>query len=215
MPVKFLRRKSWKTASPWTDVRYTDAVNTKTVLSFVVLLCCAVVCSQRMPFGITGRAMLAMLPEVKKELNQTKAQDRALQGRIKELGESAQKGGQVIDFANPMSMLDPAVDEVLTDEQKKRIEELFIQANSGYALLDKRVAALMSLTEEQNASLRAINSKANTEIIADYQKARTSGAVKAVQKKHDDFGLQMEALLTKDQSEKFKQMQGKPFKFKS
>lgn len=171
--------------------------------------------AQKMPVGVTGRAMILMAPDVKKEIRITKDQDKQIQKAIKDLSDAAKGGGLSFDLTNPMAALDPALDSILNDDQKKRLDELFVQSNGGFALLDKKVAAPLQLTEEQLTKLTALSGQANSEAMNAFQHARSAGSFKAIQKKHDEFGLQMKGVLTPEQAAKFETMQGKPFKFKT
>lgn len=174
----------------------------------------AVATAQRMPFGITGRSLLVSMGDVKKELKLTKEQDKQIMKAIQDYGEAAKQGQASFDFMDPMAGVDPALEAILNDEQKVRLEQLFVQANGGFALVDKKVAAALKLTDEQKAAIKKIADQANSDALNSMRTAHSPGSVKAVQKKHDEAGDQMKALLTPEQATEFAAMQGKPFKFR-
>ena len=164
--------------------------------------------------GVDGRFMIATSPDVRKELKITKEQDKKLQEAVKEMGASAQGGALPpgFDMMNPMGMLDPKLEEILDETQKHRLEELFVQSNGGYALLDKKVAAALELTDEQKSAVKEIDSE-RRKAVMDGMSAGASG-YKGLKKKVEECGAKMLAVLTPEQTKKLEEMKGKPFKFR-
>jgi len=164
--------------------------------------------------GVQGRFGIAMMPEAKKELKLTKDQEKKMQEAVKELDASTHGGAlpSGFDLMNPMSALDPKIDEILDETQKKRMEEMFLWVNGGYALLDARSAAALELTDEQKTAAKEIDAERRKEMM-DSLRAGASG-YKAIKKKTEECGVKLFALLTPDQVKKFDELKGKQFKFR-
>ena len=104
--------------------------------------------------------------------------------------------------------LQKKVDEILLPNQKERLEELSIQVRRGQALSDNKVAAKLSLTDDQKEKLKAIS--------GDYQQKfrdlRQGGGppnFEEMQKLRTEEGDKEMAVLTSEQKEQFTKLQGK------
>jgi len=164
--------------------------------------------------GVQGRFGIAMMPEAKKELKLTKDQEKKMQEAVKELGASA-NGGSLpsgFDLMNPMSALDPKIEEILDETQKKRMEEMFLWVNGGFALLDAKVAIALELTDEQKAAAKELDS-VRRKAMMEQMRAGMSG-YKAMKKDAEECGVKLLALLTPEQAKKFEELKGKQFKFR-
>lgn len=171
--------------------------------------------AQLMPGMTVGRGMLVLAPDSGKELKVTKEQNKKIQAAIQESEKRTRAGDfSGFDMNNPMAFLDPTLEEILTLEQKARLEELFIQRNGGSALLDKKVAAAMELTETQTESVKAIDREARPETMKLMMNLRSKKDADKLKEHQKAIGLKMLAVLTPEQSAKFEAAKGKPFKFK-
>ena len=184
------------------------------ILSLLVL--CSAALGQQMPIGTTPRMMLAMSPDVKKEIKLTKDQEKKILTAMQDFAKSAQSGqfGAGFNMANPMAAMDPLLEPILNDAQKQRLEELFIQLNGGYALTDPKVAAALELADGQKEQVEAIDKEATEELTGMLSSVKSNKDLKAAKAKHKEFGEKIRALLTAEQAAKFVAMQGKAFKFK-
>ncbi len=180
----------------------------------VAMIVAAVCMAQRSPTGTTNRTMLAMMPDVKKELKVTKDQDKNIQAAMKEMQEKAQSGQIRIDLSDPMASFDIDMGPILDDAQKVRLEELYAQYNGGFALADPKFVIALAINEETLAKIKAIKATAARELPQMLMNARSASAAKEADKKREEFSLQMLALLTDEKKAKFETMKGKPFKFK-
>lgn len=187
----------------------------KRSLALVALLAVSIAIAQRSPTGNTNRTLLAMMPDVKKELKVTKDQDKKIQAAMKDLQEKAQSGQIAIDFTDPMSSFDIDFGPILDDAQKLRLEELYAQYNGGFALADSKVSRALAINEETLAAIKAIKATAARELPQMLMQARSAGAAKEADKKREEFSQQMLALLTHEQKAKFETMKGKAFRFKT
>lgn len=168
-----------------------------------------------MPGMTVGRGMLVLAPDSGKELKVTKEQNKKIQAAIQESEKRTRAGDfSGFDMNNPMAFLDPTLEEILTPEQRARLEELFIQRNGGSALLDKKVAAAMELTETQTESVKTIDREARPETMKLMMNLRSKKDADKLKEHQKAIGLKMLAVLTPEQSAKFEAAKGKPFKFK-
>ena len=158
--------------------------------------------------------MIAMMPEAKKELKLTKDQEKKMNQAVNEMGDSANGGALPagFDMMNPMASLDPKLDDILDETQKKRMEEMFLWVNGGYALLDAKVATALELTDEQKAAAKALESERKKEMMS--LLAAGASGYKSIKKNAEECGVKLLALLTPDQAKKFEELKGKQFKFR-
>ncbi len=186
------------------------------IIAPAFLLLLAAVCpAQRSMTGATSRLMLVMTPDVKKEIKVTKDQDKKIQEAIKAMQAEVQAGTRPMDLSDPMGSFDLDFTPILDDAQRMRLEELFIQANSGYALIDPKVAVALGLTNEQKQSVKTAKTEALTELMKLMGEMRSASAMKALKKRHEEIGVKMLDILTADQKTKLETLKGKPFKFKT
>jgi hypothetical protein len=114
--------------------------------------------------------------------------------------------------------LDEAYSKPISAEGKKRLGELFVQANDGLSVLDSTVSVQLVLTDEQKESIKATLRDSN-KLIKDEQ-TKLEKNIK-VEKRLDynqlckDCGEKFKALLTEGQLKKLELLKGKEFKFKS
>jgi hypothetical protein len=179
-----------------------------------IVFLAAVCLAQRSPTGTTSRTMLAMMPDVKKELKVTKGQDKQIIAAMKEMEQRAQNGQLSLDLSDPMASFDVDMGPILDDAQEQRLEGLYAQYNGGFALADAKFVSALAINEETLAKVKAIKSTAARELPQMLMNARSASAAKEADKKREEFSIQMLALLSDEQKAKFEAMKGKPFKFK-
>ncbi|HRK21099.1 MAG TPA: hypothetical protein PLX06_04795, partial [Fimbriimonadaceae bacterium] len=105
--------------------------------------------------GTYGRTILALMPDVQRELKLSKDQARKVQDAVKRVEEEMSTGKISFDFLNPLAGVDETLPTILDAAQAARLEELFLQANRGFALADKKVAAWVSLSDSQKVQVQA------------------------------------------------------------
>ncbi|MCH8921711.1 MAG: hypothetical protein IIA67_01030 [Planctomycetes bacterium] len=100
--------------------------------------------------------------------------------------------------------------EVLSADQKKRLQEITIQVRGGSALSSGDVAKALGLSDEQKKKLTAVNADYRTKTRELFQGDREGRREKfsALRKEN---GEKLLAVLNADQKEKFEKMQGKKF----
>ena len=189
-------------------------------------------------FGGGGLGLLRM-PEVQKELNMTPDQISKLDDEQQQVQDSMadlrQNAGdfqsmtpeQRQDYqAKAQDIQDKAAADVLTDPaQLKRYHELELQREGPSALTQKSVQDQLGLTADQKTHIADINDKMNSDRMAAFQAAGGFQAMRDMSPDDrqklfgkittitNDGNTKLLGVLTPDQSAKWKEMQGAPFKF--
>lgn len=188
----------------------------RTALIISVLFAAAVSFSQRslMPFGLTGKFMLVSMKEVKKEIKLTSDQDKQIQALLKQMQDDPTAMGMP-DMHYLTRGVDKKIVALLDETQASRLQELFLQFNGLMTLSEEEVSKPLGLSEEVaekvKAAIRAHDKEA-TEVLMETQKTRKvdSKKLEAMDKKTVE---ELTALLSSEQLETWKKMQGAPFKF--
>lgn len=172
--------------------------------------------SQGALVGAYGRTILTSMPDVQKELKLSRDQNKKIQDAIKQIEEKIRAGEVNFDFANPLSGVDEQLPTILDETQQKRLEELYLQANAGFALADKMVAAWLELSDEQRKTVQTRQQSASRELMG---KAMNPGSgppdMKAIQSRKKELAEGMLDVLSEVQRKKFQEGKGKAFKFKT
>lgn len=184
--------------------------------------------------GMGGRMMggqqggiqsLLRRADVQKDLKLTdeqKAAIRALDEKMgTELRNSMQNGGgdptQLRAMMEEMQKKNAAeTEKILTEDQRKRILEIQIQVEGNRALLDLKVQRALGLSETQIKKLQnaqtAQQTKQRDMMQAMREQQMTREQIQAEQTKmQQDYDKELGAILTEDQSAKFKAMAGAKF----
>ena len=109
------------------------------------------------------------------------------------------------------------IDAILTDDQKKRIHEIQIQAAGNSAIMDKDVQASLDLTDEQKTKIETLNKNAQEAQASLRQKMQDGSldrqeAFTTMQKNNDTLKEELGKVLTDAQKAKLKELGGAPFK---
>lgn len=180
--------------------------------------------------GISPSLQLISIPEVRKELKLTDAQNSQLlgvQGTVKtdmlkmfqSLKTVAPKD-RADKFNSFRSELDRKLVLILDADQRKRLHELQLQREGTRALLKPDVSAELRLTAPQKEKLSAASRQESQSIRDLYKEFPKETTPEQVQLAHQRIAaLQLRAdnemyeVLTDAQKKQFKTMQGAPFKF--
>jgi Spy/CpxP family protein refolding chaperone len=183
---------------------------------FAILASFSLAGAQAMPFGLTGRFMLTMAPDVKKELKITKQQEQKMKQAAEDYGKEIQADpGKMTDMMNPMAGLDPKLDAIFDEAQRARLEDLYLQFNGGWALTDAKVALALALTPQQIEQVKSTDTEAKADLMKMMGSLRSNNDLKKLKAKNKEAGDKMKAVLTPEQTAKLEAMMGKPFKFKN
>ena len=188
----------------------------KLSLAFVLPVAFAA-CAQAqmmMPFGLNGKVMLVETREVKKEIKLSPDQDKQIQSLLKDAEKNASSYG-LPDMHYMTRALDQRLDSILNADQSARLQQLFLQANGLLTLTEKSVSDALGISDDvlnQAKSIIKTRDKDTMDAAMSVQKTK-----KFDQKKIDEINKSandaLVALLTAEQVEKWKSMQGAPFKF--
>lgn len=186
-------------------------------LTFIgLLLVVAVQCfAQMMPMGLTGKLMLVAMPEVKKELKITKEQDKQIKDAIEKFRSDPELMKSMPDMHYTTREMDKKIVEFLDEGQRARLLELFIQENGFICLSEKEVSESLGLPKETQDKAEEIIDKLMDNVMASLMESQKKGKIdmKAIDGFKTQAQSDIKALLTPEYEEKWKAMQGKPFKF--
>jgi hypothetical protein len=174
---------------------------------------------RRSPFG-TSRVSLATLPPVQSELKLNdeqkgiadKLHDRLTEDR-REVFQSA--GGDWEAMRKELEKLDAEAttkfNEKLDDGQKRRLTEIYVQANGPNSLGDTSVMEILELTDDQKSKLEEIR-KANRDdmfdAFQDFQGMSDEERRETMNKLREDADARLLASLTDEQREAFTKLPG-------
>ncbi len=178
-------------------------------------------------FGMGGGIGLLMMPEVQKELNITEQQTQQLQQLLQQQREQMQALMPQLRDATPeqrqkmMEQIsqkwDEALGKVLQPAQKSRLRELELQWQGSMALSRPDVAKELKLTEQQQKKIQDIRTQYWQKQMQLFQQRDPNADMQALMQQGQQLRQQMDkeilAVLTAEQQEQWKKMQGKPFQF--
>lgn len=177
--------------------------------------------------GGGGGLMLLGRKDVQKDLALTADQMKkleALRAKADEDRQAAMENARAQgDFegvreamAKMMEDYQKKVDEIVTPDQSKRLKEIDIQIRGGMALYDEKVQKELGITAAQKSSMEDLSVKQREAMRTIFEK-RQSGELdndqvqQLMTKNRDIMGAELIKLLTPEQADKFKAMQGKKF----
>jgi len=189
------------------------------LLLFPLLVVAAWSQAQEMPSPkeiLLGKKVFFVLtPQVKEALKLTKDQDTKLKDAF---GDSLQVEGDRI-----MLMIQPGTDlaqmekdalKVLTKEQAKRMDELFVQRAGGLVLLDKEAADAVGLTDAQRKEFAKLAEDAADQLMELMHGGQDEESAKKGQQIRRDCAKKIESKLTSEQKKTFEAMKGELIKWK-
>jgi hypothetical protein len=168
------------------------------------------------------QVVLVQLPEVEKALALKQEQkDKALD-LYDELNEERgalfqEAAGDFDSIREDMQKLNDDIakkfEEALDETQKKRLAELYVQANGAVALFDANVSAALKISDEQKEKLAAARSEAgNSWRDVDWQGLSEEDAEKEIDKLIAEQNEAYAAVLTDEQKAAFEKMKGEELK---
>lgn len=151
--------------------------------------------------------------DIRKELKLTRAQNSQIDMIEKEVSSAASGSGQ--SFTAPFQKMKEADEQImalLDDPQKKRLFEIQIQMQGPPAMAYPEVAGPLGLTEAQMKQITDLQSTFSTQAMDLTTHNPGRGTMGKITKLRDERDANMLQILTSAQRDKFKEMQGKPFK---
>lgn len=165
--------------------------------------------------GTYGRTILALMPDVQRDLKISKDQARKVQDAVKKVEEEMATGKISFDFLNPLAGVDEMLPTILDAAQAARLEELFLQANRGFALSDKQVEAWLSLSDSQKVQVQARMESISHFLMSRAMDPANPPKPKELQEAKRASAESLLDILDEGQRKKFEEGKGKPFKFKT
>ncbi|MBV6458124.1 MAG: hypothetical protein HONBIEJF_01247 [Fimbriimonadaceae bacterium] len=112
---------------------------------------------------------------------------------------------------------DKAVAAILTEEQNKRIREIWVQLNGNRAILDEKVQTELGFSAEQKTKVKDLQTKQQEAMQSLMERMRNQeidrDQMREIQTKNSEtMNTELGKVLTADQAAKLKTMGGKPFK---
>lgn len=168
------------------------------------------------PGNVTA-AQLLMVDAVQKDIQLTDEQkskvkainEGVISGRKKLFAEiSKESGDRAARVAELNKKAAADIEKLLDETQRKRLQEILLQANGATELNKKEIQEALKITKEQDAKLKEVrkeNAKARQETLANLEGDRIAKMVE-LQKAADEKLL---AVLTPEQRKQFEAMQGK------
>jgi len=112
---------------------------------------------------------------------------------------------------------DKAIAAILTEEQNKRIREIWIQLNGNRAITDEKVQTELGFSAEQKTKVKDLQTKQQEAMQGLMERMRNQeidrDQMREIQTKNSEtMNAELGKVLTADQAAKLKTMGGKPFK---
>lgn len=177
--------------------------------------------------GMVG-AMMLMSPDVQRELNLTQTQMQQIQQYMQQQRDQMQQLFPQMRDATPeqrqklmeqvVQKQEEAIGKILTAEQRTRWRQLQLQAEGPIALRRADVAKELNLNEEQRKKINDISTQHMQKQMQLWQQARDQNIppqtlAQQAQQMQQQLQKDLLAVLSADQQEQWKKMQGKPFEF--
>lgn len=165
---------------------------------------------------VSQRVFTILRAEVKEEIKLTADQATKIKGLFgNALDEDNGHMVLMMTAETDLKQIDKDARKLLTAEQSKRLEEVWIQSLNGNALADQEVAKELKLTDEQKKSVDKLVEDAGLQL---KEMMFTDGGAPDSGKKSKEItvkaGKKMLELLTEEQKKQYETMKGKEFKFK-
>ena len=183
--------------------------------SILFLLAVASCPAQMMPMGLTAKAMLVQIPEIKKELKVTKDQSKEIQKLMTDLQADPSLLGGRPNMHYTMKGFDLQIVKVLDEGQNARLFEIFLQENGFLCLTEPEVSEKLGLKPEVLEKAVALIDKLMDDEMAVFAEAQKSKKydLKQIDTLKAQAQKDIAALLNEEETKTWETMKGKPFKF--
>ena len=119
-------------------------------------------------------------------------------------------------LSNYMQQLDQQCEQVLTDSQRSRLQQIKLQLRGPIVLLDPQIQSQLEVSDDQKAKMDAADQRRQAQMKAVNQKMRSrqiavSQITAELRKVNADYAASLQKVLTAEQATKFKEMLGQPF----
>lgn len=156
-----------------------------------------------------------MQPDVKKELKITKDQEKKLKEITQKMSANPGTPSPGAPGSGMFGGIDKDLPELLTPDQMKRLNELWIQHEGAFVLNLEEISKPLEITDDQKSKISEAVAAYNDKLMEAMQRGiRSKGDVNKIKAFQAEAEKAILAVLTEAQSKKFTEMQGKKFKFK-
>ena len=151
---------------------------------------------------------LKISPDLAKKITEFTNKESDAYGKSLKLKDADRKGKvEELDKANKKFLEDN-----LTAEQRKRLEQITLQVTGLYQLTRPEVAKVLNLTEEQQKKFKEMQKEARTELEAIFNDPKREGKNEKLAKYREATFKKIEDALTEAQKTKVKELVGELFK---
>lgn len=190
----------------------------RSVLLFLVVFVLSSTAAAQFDIAAMGRmqcqpSVAIQRADIRKELKLTKQQNSEVQKIEKDVSAAVGSAGQTL--TSPFQKIKEADDQImalLDDPQKKRLAEIQIQIQGPPAMAYPEVSGPLGLSDAQVKQIAQLQADYGTQATDLAMHDHGRGAVGKVTKLRDERDANMLQVLTSAQRDKFKEMQGAPFK---
>lgn len=188
-------------------------------LALIPLLSLAVLAAAQGPSPkeiLLGRKIfMALTPQVKEELKVTSDQTSKL---LTVFGDTVQVDGDKIMIQmtpdTDLGQIEKDAMAVFTADQRKRLDQLWVQRAGGLVLLDDETAKTLKLTDEQKKAVEKLGNETADKMMELFTTGHDEATVKQSRDLRKEAGKKMEALLTEEQKKAFEGLKGTLVKWK-
>ncbi len=177
------------------------------------------------PSPLAGRTLfsLSLFEEVRTEMKTTPDTNSKIDGLLEKLQSDTQEAvsGGNGDFAtirDAIEKLNKKYDDLtlklLSDDQAKRLKELFVQYNGAAILTDPSLSKNLELTDDQKAQVKKIEDGRWTKMQEAFGGGGGDDPAATIRKIQEEVQANLTKVLTDDQKKKLKTMEGAKFEFK-
>ncbi|MBN9500804.1 MAG: hypothetical protein BGO01_04770 [Armatimonadetes bacterium 55-13] len=184
--------------------------------SILILLAASLLAQQNpMPMGmLNGKASVAMRGEVKGELQLTPEQQTRSQREVDAIG-SVPVAESASGMLGPLERLDANIKPILSDDQWKRLTELWIQFEGPFVLQSPEIADALKLDDEVRKKISDTSMKYTAWWRKEIAKVRKSADLGRIRGEARKVSGKLLGFLNKAQREQFSKMEGQKFRFQT
>lgn len=161
------------------------------------------------------KIFIVFRPDVKAELKVTEEQSKTILDAFE--GSLQVEGSKIMitmDGSQDLDAMAKSALKILGEEQRKRLEELWVQQLGAIAVADDDIGKTLKLNDEQKKKISALVDDTADELTELFMAGPDDSTAKKAKGIRERASQKALALLDGDQKKAFEAMKGKPFKFK-
>jgi len=177
------------------------------------------------PSPLAGRTMLtlSLFEEVRAELKTSSDTNGKIDALLEKLGPDIQEAfgaangdmkAMQAEIEKINNKYDDECGKLLSDDQNKRLRQLFIQFNGAIAATNPGISKELAITDDQKTQIKKLQDDQRQKMMDAFKSGSPEEGQAAMKKINDEFAVGIDKLFTDDQRKKFKDMAGVKFEFK-